>query len=107
MSKLILIGACTKGGVAGNNGTLPWSLPSDLKYFQQQTTGNAVLMGRKTFDSIGRPLANRQNYVLTSQLKNRGVNDFKGRQWQGINGVQAMSLCECKNQKRDIYAIGG
>ncbi len=49
----------------GKNGQLPWRLPDDLKHFKVRTIGKPVLMGRKTFDSIGRPLPNRRNIVLT------------------------------------------
>ncbi|MDA0237536.1 MAG: dihydrofolate reductase [Proteobacteria bacterium] len=49
----------------GNNGTLPWHLSADLKRFKQLTTGNTVIMGRKTWDSIGKPLPNRHNIIIT------------------------------------------
>lgn len=49
----------------GRSGALPWHLPADLKHFKKLTTGHTVVMGRKTFDSIGKPLPNRRNVVLT------------------------------------------
>ncbi|WP_438444553.1 dihydrofolate reductase [Gorillibacterium sp. sgz5001074] len=49
----------------GLNNKLPWHLPADLKFFRQTTTGHPVLMGRKTYESIGKPLPNRTNVVLT------------------------------------------
>lgn len=49
----------------GYRGALPWRLPDDLKTFKRITTGHPVLMGRKTYESIGKPLPNRQNIVLT------------------------------------------
>ena len=49
----------------GRGGSLPWHLPEDLKHFKRLTTGKPVVMGRKTFESIGRPLPNRRNIVLT------------------------------------------
>lgn len=62
-----LIGAMSLNGVVGANGSLPWRLPSDLRSFKNLTTGQVVVMGRKTFESIGgKPLANRVNIVLTS-----------------------------------------
>ncbi len=56
-------------GIEGPSGpALPWRLPPDLKRFRELTTGHAVIMGRKTFDSIGKPLPNRTNIVLTRGL---------------------------------------
>lgn len=51
----------------GQNGAIPWHLPVDLKYFKATTTGHCVLMGRKTWESLGRPLPNRTNIVVTRQ----------------------------------------
>lgn len=53
--------------VIGRENQLPWRLPQDLKYFKKVTTGHPVIMGRKTFESIGRPLPNRINIVITRQ----------------------------------------
>jgi dihydrofolate reductase len=55
----------SKNGVIGVDGDLPWRLSEDLKFFKSHTLGKTVLMGRKTFDSIGRPLPKRKNVVLT------------------------------------------
>jgi len=65
MSELTLIVACDAKGGIGINNTLPWRLPEDLARFKRITTGHAIIMGRKTFESIGRPLPNRRNIVLT------------------------------------------
>lgn len=62
---LTAIVAMTPDRVIGKDGGLPWHLPEDLKLFKRHTTGNPIVMGRKTWDSIGRPLPNRQNIVLT------------------------------------------
>jgi dihydrofolate reductase len=63
--KLTAIVAMTSERIIGKNGTLPWHLPEDLKLFRRYTTGNPIVMGRKTWDSIGKPLPNRQSIVLT------------------------------------------
>jgi dihydrofolate reductase len=63
--KLSIIVATARNGVIGKNNTLPWHLPQDLKYFREKTTGKSVIMGRKTFESIGKPLPNRTNIVIT------------------------------------------
>ncbi|MFN7834615.1 MAG: dihydrofolate reductase [Burkholderiaceae bacterium] len=60
-----LIAAVADNGVIGHSNRLPWHLPEDLQYFKKTTLGHPVLMGRQTFDSIGRPLPGRQNIVLT------------------------------------------
>ncbi|WP_281868111.1 dihydrofolate reductase [Brevibacillus parabrevis] len=60
-----LIVAYAKNQVIGKDGDMPWSLPADLQNVKEITTGNTIVMGRKTFESIGRPLPNRRNVVLT------------------------------------------
>jgi len=52
-------------GLIGKDNDLPWRLPADLKYFKETTMGHAIIMGRKTFESIGRPLPGRTNIILT------------------------------------------
>jgi dihydrofolate reductase len=68
VSTLVLIAAVAKNGVIGKNNALPWHLPEDLKHFKSLTTGHAVIMGRKTWESLPerfRPLPQRQNIVVT------------------------------------------
>ncbi len=67
MTALALIAAVAKNGVIGSGNALPWRLPEDLRHFRALTTGHAVIMGRKTWESIGRPLPGRQNVVVTRQ----------------------------------------
>lgn len=62
---LTAIVAMTSERIIGREGDLPWHLPEDLKFFKRQTSGHPIVMGRKTFDSIGRPLPKRQNIVIT------------------------------------------
>lgn len=64
---LVLIAAVSQDGVIGlkDSGDLPWSLPGDLAQFKKRTLSNRVIMGRKTFESIGRALPNRENFVLS------------------------------------------
>ncbi len=64
-AKIVLVVAVARNGVIGRDGDLPWRLPSDLKRFKQVTLGKPVLMGRKTWESIGRPLPGRPNIVIT------------------------------------------
>lgn len=74
----ILIAAMAEGNrVIGNQGKLPWNLPEDLQNFKRLTTGGTIVMGRKTYESIGRPLPNRRNIVLSSGMPEReGVEVF-------------------------------
>lgn len=65
--KLKLIAAVAKNGVIGIENRLPWHLPEDLAFFKASTMGKPVLMGRKTYESIGRPLPGRLNVILTTQ----------------------------------------
>lgn len=63
--RLALIAAVAENGCIGVDNKLPWYLPEDLKYFKAVTSGKAIIMGRSTFDSLGRPLPNRTNIVIT------------------------------------------
>lgn len=67
MPRLTLIAARARNGVIGHNNQLPWHLPEDLRHFRQQTTGHVVLMGRKTWESIGRVLPGRRMVVISRQ----------------------------------------
>ena len=64
--KLCIIAALSQNRVIGRNGTLPWHIPEDLQRFKLQTLGNTVVMGRKTFESLGSPLPQRRNIVISS-----------------------------------------
>lgn len=62
---VVLVLAAAENGVIGRGGALPWDLPDDLQHFKRTTLGRPVLMGRKTFDTVGRPLPGRTNVVIT------------------------------------------
>jgi dihydrofolate reductase len=66
--KIVLVAAIGENNVIGRDGQLPWHLKSDLKHFRELTIGKPVIMGRKTYVSIGKPLKDRTNIVLTSDL---------------------------------------
>lgn len=82
MANLTIVVATDAAGGIGINNTLPWKLPEDLAHFKRVTTGHPIIMGRKTFDSIGRPLPNRRNIVVT-----------RDPQWQR-DGVEAVPSVE-------------
>ncbi len=65
MPELTLVAAMARNGVIGDSGAMPWHLPADLKHFKAVTLGHPVLMGRKTFEAIGRPLPERLNVVIS------------------------------------------
>lgn len=65
--EISIIAAVSNDGVIGINGKIPWDIPEDMKYFKNITSQNTVIMGRKTFESIGYPLPNRINIVVSSQ----------------------------------------
>ena len=67
LQPLALVVAMGPGRVIGRDGGLPWHFSEDLKHFRRVTTGHAIIMGRKTWDSIGRPLPGRRNIVVTRQ----------------------------------------
>ena len=73
-----IIVAVSRNGVIGRDGTLPWRLPRDLSYFKSVTLGKPIIMGRKTFQSIGAPLPDRNNFVISrnSDFRAEGVKTF-------------------------------
>ncbi len=102
---LSLIVAMSTNRTIGINNSLPWHLPNDLKYFKQATMGKPIVMGRKTFESIGKPLPGRRNIVIT-----RDAN----YQADGIDVVssleQAISLGEdicLVDGQEEVMVIGG
>lgn len=89
----------TPSGIIGLGGTLPWHLPADLAFFKRTTTGHPIVMGRKTYDSIGRPLPNRRNIVLT-----------KNATWRapGVETIDSpAALGDLSGLDGTIYIIGG
>jgi dihydrofolate reductase len=97
---IIGIVAIAQNFAIGQAGKLPWHYPADLKFFKQTTTGNAIVMGRKTFDSIGKPLPNRLNIVLSraNEIENSNVLVLRNKP-----GVLELA----KYVKGDLFIIGG
>lgn len=102
--RITLIAACNLSNVIGNNGNIPWHLPADLKRFKALTEGHRVVMGRKTFESLGKPLSNRENIVMT-----------RDRNWsaEGVSVVHdPIELIGLLNRSPthktdDLFVIGG
>lgn len=95
---LSLIVAATKNWVIGKDNQMPWHLPADLAWFRKNTTGKAVIMGRKTFESIGRPLPKRTNIVLS-----RSPFHFDGVIWKD----NMQSAVDFVQDQEEIMLIGG
>lgn len=101
--KVAMIAAMTHQRVIGQGNKMPWHLPEDLAYFKQVTLGKPVIMGRKTFESIGRPLPQRTNIVISRQA------DFAP---EGVVVVttpeQALANArDCHARENEIMIIGG
>ena len=94
----LIVAVDSKNGI-GKNNLLPWHLPADLKYFKSLTSGYPIIMGRKTYDSIGRVLPNRKNIIISRQA------DLE------INGASIVGSLEesielCKAEEK-VFIIGG
>ena len=98
-----IIVAIGKNREIGKGNKLLWHIPEDLKNFKEITTGKTVIMGRKTFESIGRPLPNRKNIVLS---KNGDKESFEQK---GIKLYQNLEnlIADYKNYEEEIFIIGG
>lgn len=94
-----LIVAMSRNRVIGKNNTLPWHIPEDLKYFKEMTTGHTIIMGRKTYESIGKALPNRRNIILTKN------HDFLAEGCTVVHSVrEAMQLSIPEDE---LFVIGG
>jgi len=106
-ARLQLIVARARNGIIGNRGKLPWHLPEDLAHFRRTTMGHAVVMGRRTWDSIGRPLPGRRNIVVT-----RSPHWHAAGAEAAASLDDALALCAVCGQEgagaeRAIFVIGG
>jgi dihydrofolate reductase len=86
----------------GKNNQLPWNIKEDLTHFKETTTGHAIVMGRKTFESIGRPLPNRINFILTRD-KSYNLEHADVKVIHDINQL----LEQYKRSKKTLFVIGG
>lgn len=98
---LSLLVAASENNVIGKDNQLPWHLPNDLKYFKNQTWGMPILMGRKTFESIGKPLPGRKSIVIT-----------RNKDWQheGVAVVHSIEEAIGKAKgygAKEVFVIGG
>jgi dihydrofolate reductase len=94
-----LVLAVSENGVIGKNNQLPWRLPADLKHFKKVTLGHTVIMGRKTYDSIGKPLPQRRNIVITRN------QEWKADGTEVFNSLEA-AIEACEGEE-EVFVIGG
>jgi len=95
---LTLVVAVDANNGIGINNQLPWHLPEDLAHFKRTTSGHPIIMGRKTFDSIGRPLPNRRNIVITRNA------DW---QYEGVEAVTSIAAAKALTGDTSAFIIGG
>ena len=98
--KISLIAAMAHDRVIGKNNQLPWHLSADLQHFKALTTGKPIIMGRKTFEAIGKPLPNRQNIVLTTNA------DWSATGVTAVNSWE-QALAACGAVAEEVMVIGG
>jgi dihydrofolate reductase len=91
--------AIAEDGAIGKNNQLLWHLPADLKHFKQTTSGHTVIMGRKTYDSVGKPLPDRRNIVISrnASLEIPGVELVTDLE-------SAIALCD---ENEEVFIVGG
>ena len=98
-SRIAIIAAVARNGVIGSGNRMPWHLPEDLKRFRRLTLGHAVIMGRRTFESIGKPLAGRSNIVIT-----------RSPDWtrSGCHAAHSLEAAlAAVHEREDAFVIGG
>lgn len=98
-TKLSLIVAVAKNGIIGTGGTMPWHITEDFRHFKEVTLGHSVIMGRKTYESIGRPLPRRRNIVITRNAELRIEGCEMATSLEG-----ALTMCE---GEEEVFVIGG
>lgn len=106
MCTFIIIAARSQNGTIGNNNQLPWHLPSDLRSFRNLTTNKIVIMGRKTYESIGKPLPNRINLVITSN-KDLKFPDGVIVASDAKEAVKKARIACIENNITEAWVIGG
>lgn len=103
--KVALVVAAARNGVIGIHNTLPWTLPSELKLFKELTTGHPIVMGRKTYEAIGRPLKDRENIVVT---RGEIIDDPTVHTVNSIEEGIALATRFAINRKvKEVMVVGG
>ncbi len=109
--KLYHVVAMANNRVIGKDNKLPWHFSTDFKFFKQLTSGNTVIMGRKTFESIGKPLPNRENFVLSRNLKPPHLNPLppggRGKEKENLLFFSSFEEAAKNIKTGNAYIIGG
>lgn len=100
--KISIIAAIGKHNELGKNNALLWNLPNDMTYFREKTRGHIIIMGRKTFESIGKPLPGRQNIVITTDPHYHQTSVTVAHSYE-----EALTLCDFENYPDEVFVIGG
>ena len=87
--------------VIGKDNQLPWHLPADLKFFKKTTMGHPIVMGRKTHESIGKPLPGRENIIVTRNER------YDSEGCTVIHSVEELIRLDAENKEKEIFVIGG
>ena len=99
--EIILIAAVSRDRVIGKQGGIPWKIKEDLSFFKEKTLNSPIIMGRATYESIGRPLPNRLNIVMTRSVKNtEGVTEV-------TSADKAIEAASINRDSSKVYIIGG
>lgn len=93
---MIAIAAMSRNRAIGIDGRIPWHIPEDLKFFKRTTLGHIILMGRKTYDSLGKPLPGRENWIVSREA------DIPG-----LRVIRSLQEVEEPSDGRRVYLIGG
>jgi len=96
-----IVVAVSQNNVIGNDGKLPWNLPADLKYFKNLTMGHPIIMGRSTYESIGRALPGRTNIVITRQ------EDYEAPGCVVVGDLNSAFEVAKKEEPSECFVIGG
>jgi dihydrofolate reductase len=97
---IAIVVAIAENNVIGKDNQLIWHLPADLRYFKNLTMGHPILMGRKTYESIGKPLPGRTTVIITRQ------QDFKAPGCIVVNSINE-AISQAQTIDQDVYIIGG
>lgn len=106
VKKINLIVAMTEEGIIGQGNDLPWHIPEDLKHFKKTTLSNIILMGRNTFESIGKPLPGRKNFILTSDPERIPVQVRENENVFIFSSFEDAKTAASK-MSEELYIIGG
>ena len=93
---MIAIAAMSRNRAIGLGGRIPWHLPEDLKFFKRTTLGHIILMGRKTYESIGKPLPGRENWVLS-----------RSAEIPGVRMIRSFEEIPAPPAEKNLYLVGG